>query len=197
MSLPVWKSFQVRRFVSWCTRHGNVQRNALTQSLGLQNGVWYAESSQIADLSRLQSTNRNGKLQCKTMQNCWILVFVGLGPVGGISFAVTHPDVAWGHGVVLAASFHAVHRILRPLGLKLKEPPFEVGKGFTNHRNWLSFRVPLFWDMGWHLKMKYSRINTDSWIGSVWIHLICLGWRKLGLKQFTQLFTKFTHIVPL
>lgn len=45
--------------------------------------------------------------------------------------------------------------------------------------------------------MNYSRIKTDSWIGPVWIHLICLGWRKLGLEQFTQLFTKFTHIVPL
>lgn len=136
MSLPVWKSFKARRFVS-CTRHGNVQRNALTQSLGLQNGVWYAESSQIADLSRLQSTNRNGKLQCKTMQNCWILVFVGWGQ-WEVSHLRWHTQMSLGDTVLLQPRF-MLCSILQPLGLKLKEPRLKLEKALrTIGIHWVS-----------------------------------------------------------
>lgn len=58
----------------------------------------------------------------------------------------------------------------------------------------LYFEIWDIWVDILRFKMKYSRINADSWIGSVWIHLICLGWRKLGLKQFTQLFTNVYQV---
>lgn len=71
---------------------------------------WCVICGVVANGGPFQTPEHQQKWQI-AMQNYAKLLdfsFCGLGPVGGISFAVTHPDVAWGHGVVVAASFHAV-----------------------------------------------------------------------------------------
>ena len=126
------------------------------------------------------------------MQNYWILVYVGWGQ-WEVSHLRWHTQMLLGDTVSsFIASFSLWVWNWRNPRLKLEKALRTIGIHWVSGCLYFEIRVDIL-----RFKMKYSRINTDSWIGSVWIHLICLGWRKLGLKQFTQLFTKFTHIVPL